>query len=127
MSRARASEQVLSVIPVAIWDSEMQQFDKPFRTVVLKVGSADLQGPAEGHAGGQSMHMKRDNLISILFISLRSTQRERENKCFYVALLPPLFTANNNMPVLNWTPLDQTLLCEPYLVVTRKYCFLRII
>lgn len=54
MSRARASEQVLSVIPVAIWDSEIQQFDKPFRTVVLKVGSADLQGPAEGHAGGQS-------------------------------------------------------------------------
>lgn len=80
MSRARASEQVLSVIPVAIWDSEIQQFDKPFRTVVLKVGSADLQGPVEGHAGGQSMHMKRDNLISLLFISQRSTQREHVKK-----------------------------------------------
>lgn len=29
----RASEQVLSLIPVAIWGSEVQQFDKPFRTV----------------------------------------------------------------------------------------------
>lgn len=49
MSGDRASEQVLSVIPVAIWEAEMQQFDKAFRTVVPKVGSGDLQrGPEEG-------------------------------------------------------------------------------
>lgn len=74
MSRARASEQVLSVIPVAIWDSEIQQFDKPFRTVVPKVETS--RGPAEGFAGGQCMHMKRINLISVLYNSQRLTQRE---------------------------------------------------
>lgn len=55
--RPGASEQVLSVIPVAIWDSEIQQFDKPFRTVVPKVGVQRPPGVLLwGSAGGQSRH-----------------------------------------------------------------------
>lgn len=68
------------------------------------------------------MHMKRDNLISLLFISQRSTWREyvrimASMLCFTVAVSP--FTTNNNKLVLTWTLSDKSLgVCEPFVILT---------